>query len=124
MFHALFLPSIALTLLQDGQDVGLDLAGGHYEAGNRLKISLSQGYTFSRFALTVLYYKDVFEAAQYDGKSAYYWALRELRWAAEWMLKAYDAKDPSSATWDNGDRFVIQVSHLLLCSAACWDMML
>ena len=119
-------------LLLDGKEPpvegkgAVDLVGGHYEAGNRLKITLASGYALARLAFTCLYYKDIYLATEFEGRNMWYWCHREVKWGADWLLKAHLTDSPHSGSWGSGDKLVLQARPLLwswrqgLRTFLCW----
>ncbi len=53
--------------LTDGQDKGLDLSGGWYDAGDHLKFSFTQAWTVTVLAWSLLEFPDAYDSAgEYD----------------------------------------------------------
>lgn len=76
------------AFMQDGADVGKDLTGGHFDAGDHLLTAHGEGYCFSNVGFTMHFYKDVFEKT---GQWKYY--LNSLKHATDWLLKITEVKD-------------------------------
>ncbi|MCP2164156.1 glycoside hydrolase family 9 protein [Goodfellowiella coeruleoviolacea] len=74
------------SAVTDGQDVGLDLSGGFYDAGDHVKF----GLPFA-FSMTMLAWGAIEEPQAY-ANSGQLAALRSnLRWGTDWILKAHPA---------------------------------
>jgi hypothetical protein len=69
----------------------------------------------SHIAWLCSYYADAYKQVLYDGKDLLYWCKREIRWAADWLLKTHrfnGAQRP--AKWNSDtDHLVIQACPLL-----------
>ncbi|KAF2367540.1 Glycoside hydrolase family 9 [Trinorchestia longiramus] len=74
------------SALDDGQDVGLDLTGGYYDAGDHVKFGLPLAYTGTVLAWGAIEYEAGLTAAgEYENARA------AVRWVAEYLLKAHSA---------------------------------
>ncbi|KAF8073058.1 celI [Scenedesmus sp. PABB004] len=70
--------------LDDGKDIGKDLSGGYYDAGDYLKISHPLAWGTANLVFSMLEFRSAYEAAgQWDI------ALRDIEWAADWLIKAH-----------------------------------
>ncbi len=87
--------------LNDGKDVGLDLSGGWFDAGDHVKFGLPMSYSATMLSWAVHENEDAIheEGALVD-------AQNNLRFVFDYFLKAYDEKDPATAA---DDRFAYQV---------------
>ena len=72
----------------DGKDVGKDLSGGHFDAGDHLLTAMGEGYCFSDVAMTMHLYKDVY---QKTNQWQYY--ENSLRHACNWLFKICEIKN-------------------------------
>lgn len=72
------------SALQDGADVGLDLSGGFFDAGDHTKFSLPMLSTMTLLAWGGLEYRRGFELAGEWGPF-----LDMHRWGMEWILRAH-----------------------------------
>lgn len=70
--------------LSDGADVGLDLTGGLYDAGDHVKFNLPMAYTSSTLAWSV--YED-YESYEESGQLPY--MLDTLRWINDYLIKCH-----------------------------------
>ncbi|WP_420954267.1 glycoside hydrolase family 9 protein [Bacillus haynesii] len=72
--------------LEDGKDVGLDLTGGWYDAGDHVKFGLPMAYSAAILSWSVYEYRDAYkESGQLDA------ALGNIKWATDYFLKAHTA---------------------------------
>nr|WP_245746171.1 glycoside hydrolase family 9 protein [Evansella caseinilytica] len=68
----------------DGADVGVDLTGGWYDAGDHVKFGFPMAFTTTMLAWSVYEYEEGFKAAgQLDHM------LDNIKWATDYFLKAY-----------------------------------
>ncbi|KAA0192118.1 hypothetical protein HAZT_HAZT001623 [Hyalella azteca] len=74
------------SALGDGGDVGVDLTGGYYDAGDHVKFGLPLAYTGTVLAWGAIAYEaGMRSAGEYDNARA------AVRWVAEYLLKAHSA---------------------------------
>ncbi|WP_371320227.1 glycoside hydrolase family 9 protein [Chengkuizengella axinellae] len=72
--------------LNDGADVGLDLTGGWYDAGDHVKFGFPMAATTTMLAWSVYEYKDGYiQAGQYEE------ILENIKWATDYFIKAHTA---------------------------------
>lgn len=72
--------------LQDGADVGHDLTGGWYDAGDHVKFGLPMAATATILAWSVYEYEEGYkQAGQYEE------ILDNIRWATDYFMKAHTA---------------------------------
>ncbi len=70
--------------MNDGADVGLDLTGGLYDAGDNVKFNLPMAYTASMLAWSVYEDKDAYKkSGQLD------YALGNIRWICDYLIKCH-----------------------------------
>ena len=74
--------------MSDGADVGLDLTGGLYDAGDNVKFNLPMAYTASVLAWSVYEDKDAYEES---GQLEY--MLDTLRWINDYLMKCHPEDD-------------------------------
>ena len=74
--------------LKDGSDVGIDLTGGWYDAGDNVKFNLPMSYTASILGWSVYEDKDAYE----ESKQLEY-ALANIRWANEYFIKCHPSDE-------------------------------
>ncbi len=72
------------SALTDGQDVGLDLSGGYFDAGDHVKYNLPMASTMTLLSWGVDQYRDGYErSGQLDE------ALDAIRWGTDFLLKSH-----------------------------------
>lgn len=72
------------SALMDGSDVGLDLTGGWYDAGDNVKFNLPMAYSASMLGWSL--YED-WSAYEESGQLEY--ALGNIRWANDYFMKCH-----------------------------------
>ncbi len=83
--------------LSDGADVGKDLTGGWYDAGDHVKFGFPMAWTATELAWGVLQFGDGYKAAgQYDAM------LRNLRFVNDYFLKVHTAPNELYVQVGNG----------------------
>jgi hypothetical protein len=70
--------------LKDGSDVGLDLTGGYFDAGDHVKFGLPMAYTIAQIAWAVYEYRQAFEKAGLLDL-----AKDIIKWGADYFVKAH-----------------------------------
>nr|MDF9459059.1 glycoside hydrolase family 9 protein [Bacillus pumilus] len=70
--------------LEDGKDVGHDLTGGWYDAGDHVKFGLPMAYSAAVLAWTVYEYREAYEEAELLDD-----ILDQIRWTTDYFLKAH-----------------------------------
>ena len=74
------------SALQDGADVGRDLTGGWYDAGDHVKFGLPMAASASLLAMGIVEYRGAYvQTGQLNT------ALDELKWATDYFIKAHTA---------------------------------
>ena len=76
------------SALTDGMDVGLDLTGGYYDAGDHVKFVFPMAAAMTVLAWGGIEYGDGFRDA---GEWNHF--LSALRWGTDWLMKAHPARD-------------------------------
>ncbi|HET9864408.1 MAG TPA: glycoside hydrolase family 9 protein, partial [Steroidobacteraceae bacterium] len=72
--------------MQDGADVGRDLTGGWYDAGDHVKFGFPMAASATMLAWGIVEYRNAYvQTGQLDT------ALDELRWATDYFIKAHTA---------------------------------
>jgi hypothetical protein len=72
--------------LNDGSDVGKDLTGGWYDAGDHVKFGLPMAASATLLAMGIVEYRDAYvQTGQLNT------ALDQLRWATDYFIKAHTA---------------------------------
>lgn len=74
--------------LDDGRAEGVDLTGGWYDAGDHVKFGLPMAASATLLAWGVIEYGEGYERS---GQLPY--LLDNLRWVADWLVKAHTAPD-------------------------------
>ncbi|KAF2347095.1 Glycoside hydrolase family 9, partial [Trinorchestia longiramus] len=74
------------SALDDGQDNGVDLEGGYYDAGDHVKFGFPMAYSTAALAWSYLSFPDGFEKA---GQTGY--IKDAIRWATDYFLKAHSS---------------------------------
>src|SRR5690606_13982229 len=92
------------SALNDGQDVGLDLTGGWYDAGDHVKSGFPQAATVTMLAWGAVEYRSAYQAS---GQLPH--LLNNLRWVNDYFIKAHPSPnvfygqvgsgDPDHAFW-------------------------
>lgn len=74
--------------MNDGKDVGLDLTGGLYDAGDNVKFNLPMAYTATMLAWSVYEDKDAYtKSGQLD------YALGNIKWICDYLIKCHPSAD-------------------------------
>ena len=72
------------SALKDGEDIGHDLTGGYYDAGDFVKFHFPMAYTTTVLVWGIIKYRDAYrEAGQYQ------YALDSIRWATGYFIKCH-----------------------------------
>lgn len=72
--------------VNDGQDVGHDLTGGYYDAGDNVKFGFPMAYATTMLAWGVVDYRSQLESA---GQLQF--AMAAVKWATDYFMKAHTA---------------------------------
>lgn len=72
------------SCLSDGADVGLDLTGGFFDAGDNVKFNLPMSYTCSMLAWSVI---EDYDSYKESGQLEY--ALDNIRWGNDYFIKCH-----------------------------------
>ncbi|ONI22328.1 hypothetical protein PRUPE_2G121700 [Prunus persica] len=72
--------------LKDGSDVGMDLVGGYYDAGDNVKFNFPMAFTTTMLSWSVL------EFGQLMGSELPH-ALEAIRWGSDYLLKSTSVPD-------------------------------
>ncbi|MBN2442631.1 MAG: glycoside hydrolase family 9 protein [Spirochaetales bacterium] len=78
------LPYRADSCMNDGADVGLDLTGGWYDAGDHVKFGLPMAYSAAQLAWGVYEYRSAFENAGLLDT-----ILDEIKWTTDYLIKCH-----------------------------------
>ena len=74
--------------LADGADVGLDLTGGLYDAGDNVKFNLPMAYTASMLAWSYYESKDAYKTSGQDK-----YILETIKWINDYLIKCHPESD-------------------------------
>ncbi|CAN6566601.1 unnamed protein product [Malus baccata var. baccata] len=74
------------SALKDGSDVGMDLVGGYYDAGDNVKFNFPMAFTTTMLSWSVL------EFGQSMGSELPF-ALEAIRWGTDYLLKSTNVPD-------------------------------
>lgn len=100
------------SCLSDGSDVGLDLTGGWFDAGDHVKFNLPMAYTNAMLAWGVIEYKDAYEKS---GQLPY--IMAQIKWASDYFIKCHPEKNVYYYQVGNGD-----VDHRWWVPAECMEL--
>ncbi|KAK9725688.1 hypothetical protein RND81_05G162700 [Saponaria officinalis] len=84
--------------LRDGQNAGVDLVGGYYDAGDNVKFGLPMAYTVTMLAWSVVEY-----GTQIQSKGEILNALSAIRWGTDYFIKAHPQPNLLYAEVGDGD---------------------
>lgn len=76
------------SCLKDGQDAGLDLTGGWFDAGDNVKFNLPMAYTGAMLGWSVLEDK-----ASYEESNQLSYALGNIRWVNEYFIRCHPSDE-------------------------------
>ena len=76
------------SALDDGQDAGLDLTGGWYDAGDNVKFNLPMAYSAAVLAWSVYEFPEAYEES---GQLEY--ALGDIRWVTDYLIRCHPEDD-------------------------------
>ena len=86
------------SCVNDGQDVGLDLTGGWYDAGDHVKFNLPMSYSATTLAWSYLEFEDTYKKTGQDK-----YMLDEIKWVNDYFIKCHPSKDVYYYQVGNGD---------------------
>nr|QIN90904.1 endoglucanase [uncultured bacterium] len=84
--------------LNDGKDVGLDLTGGWYDAGDHVKFGLPMAASTTMLAWGAVEYRDAYASS---GQLPY--LLNNLRWVNDYFIKAHPSPNVLYGQVGNGN---------------------
>ncbi|KAK2453747.1 glycosyl hydrolase 9C3 [Trifolium repens] len=84
------------SALKDGQDVGIDLVGGYYDAGDNLKLGFPMAFTITMLSWSTIEFKDKLQE-----KNELENALSAIKWGTDYLMKAH--QQPNSLYGEIGD---------------------
>lgn len=84
--------------LEDGRDVGVDLTGGYYDAGDGVKFGLPMAG-----AMTMLAWGGLEFRPGYERSGQWNYLLDAVRWGADWLMKAHPRPDVFYGQVGRGD---------------------
>ena len=85
------------SALTDGADVGVDLSGGYYDAGDHVKFALPMASSMTMLGLGVVQYRDAYVASGLLPQM-----LDALKWGTDWLIKAHPSANVFYAQVGNG----------------------
>jgi len=74
--------------MEDGKDVGIDLTGGWYDAGDHVKFNLPMSYTATMLSWSLYEDKESYEKS---GQLKY--IMDSIKWANDYFIKCHPEKD-------------------------------
>ena len=83
------------SALQDGADVGRDLTGGWYDAGDHVKFGLPMAYAATTLAWGAIGYAEGYRASDSDGD-----ILAHISWVTDYLARTYDDKGTATLADD------------------------
>ena len=86
------------SALRDGSDVGLDLSGGFYDAGDHVKFGLPFAATMSMLAWGAVENRDAYESS---GQLRH--LMANLKWGTDWIIKAHPSPNVVYGQVGKGD---------------------
>ena len=100
------------SALKDGADVGVNLTGGYYDAGDHVKFGLPMAASMTMLGWGVVEYRGAYEQS---GQSPY--ILDTIKWGTDYILKAHTAPNefwgqvglggPDHAFWGPAERMTM-----------------
>ncbi|XP_045801869.1 endoglucanase 14-like isoform X2 [Trifolium pratense] len=84
------------SALKDGQDVGVDLVGGYYDAGDNLKLGFPMAFTITMLSWSTIEFKNKLEE-----KNELENALSAIKWGTDYLMKAH--QQPNTLYGEIGD---------------------
>jgi hypothetical protein len=85
------------SALTDGKDVGVDLSGGYYDAGDHVKFALPMASSMTLLGLGVVQYRDAYVTSGLLPQM-----LDALKWGTDWLIKAHPSANVFYAQVGNG----------------------
>lgn len=76
------------SCLNDGKDVGLDLTGGFFDAGDNVKFNLPMSYT-----TTILAWSVIEDKASYTESGQLEYILDNIRWGNDYFIRCHPSAD-------------------------------
>ncbi len=86
------------SALSDGADVGVDLTGGYFDAGDGVKFALPMASSMTLLAWGGLEFKNGYQAA-----GEWETLLNTVRWGTDWLIKAHSEPDVFYGQVGRGD---------------------
>ncbi|KAI3855316.1 hypothetical protein MKX03_026969 [Papaver bracteatum] len=74
--------------LKDGSDIGVNLTGGYYDAGDNVKFGFPMAFTITMLSWSVVEYK-----SQLLAKGELRNALHAIKWGTDYLIKAHPESD-------------------------------
>ena len=89
------------SMVDAGKDVGIDLTGGYYDAGDNVKFNFPQAAS-----ITLLAWSGIDFADGYKKAGQYEYLLDAVKWGTDYLLKCHSGKDELYVQVGNG-----QIDH-------------
>jgi hypothetical protein len=86
------------SAMSDGKDVGVDLTGGYYDAGDHVKFGLPMAYSMSMLAWGVVQYRDAYARSGQLARM-----LDAIKWGTDYIVKAHTAPNEFWGQVGRGD---------------------
>ncbi|XP_074306112.1 endoglucanase 13-like [Silene latifolia] len=86
------------SALKDGQDAGVDLVGGYYDAGDNVKFGFPMAYTITMLAWSAVEY-----GSQLKAQNELQNALSGIKWGTDYFIKAHPQPNLFYAQVGEGD---------------------
>ncbi|KAI3881580.1 hypothetical protein MKX03_012552 [Papaver bracteatum] len=96
--------------LKDGSDVGVDLTGGYYDAGDNVKFGFPMAFTITMLSWSVVEYE-----SQLLAKAELSNALDAIKWGTDYLLKAHVHNETDGSDTLYGQVGQAQPDH------DCWE---
>ena len=86
------------SMVDAGADVGIDLTGGYYDAGDNIKFNFPQAATLTLLAWSGIEFED-----GYKKSGQWKYILQAVKWGTDYFIKCHSAKDTLYVQVGSGD---------------------
>lgn len=86
------------SAMKDGADVGIDLTGGYYDAGDHVKFTLPMTSSMTLLTWGLIQYRDAYAQSGQLNRM-----LEAVRWGTDWIMKAHPEPNVFYAQVGNGN---------------------
>jgi hypothetical protein len=100
----------------DGQEAGLDLSKGMYDAGDHIKFGFPMAFTATMLSWSVLEYGGAMQAAKQRDA-----ALDALRWIMDYLLNAHPSADVLYIQVMISQKLIMQFPYYLFDRISRWS---